>query len=167
MSNKGTADSSGREYCTAAAGPARWMDGAEGPKRRRRTTGASITSGGSMVTAGVVGVRHAAGTRQEHTAKFSLQFLRMLEELRETHTVHVARIDGENLQDSDPDDELVVRTQSSSRHWLLGEIDDAIGRLGDGTYGECEDCRAAIPRRRLETIPYARRCVACQRGSAG
>jgi hypothetical protein len=37
MSNKGTADSSGREYCTAAAGPARWMDGAEGPKRRRRT----------------------------------------------------------------------------------------------------------------------------------
>lgn len=120
-----------------------------------------------MVTAGVVGVRHAAGTRAEHTAEFSAQVRRTLEELREAHSVHVARIDGENLQDSDSDDALVVRTQSSSRHWLLGEIDGAIRRLADGTYGECEDCRAAIPRSRLETIPYARRCVTCQRASAG
>jgi len=162
MSNKATADSSGDECCAAAPRPARWMDRAARPKRRRCTVGASITSGGSMVTAGVVGVRQAADARREDQPKFPVQFLRMLEELRETHTVHVARIDGENLQDSDPDDELVVRTQSSSRHWLLAEIDDAIARLADGTYGECEDCRATIPRTRLETIPYARRCLACQ-----
>ncbi|MGH8939112.1 MAG: TraR/DksA family transcriptional regulator [Actinomycetes bacterium] len=118
------------------------------------------------MTAGVVDVRHPANARQEYEAKFRVKSLRRLEELRATHTVHVARIDGENLQDSDPDDELVVRTQSSSRHWLLCEIDDAIRRLADGTYGQCEDCRAAIPRKRLETIPYARRCVACQRDSA-
>ena len=120
-----------------------------------------------MVTAGVVDVRHAAGARQDREAKFRVQSLRRLEELRVIHAVHVARIDGENLQDADPDDELVVRTQSSSRHWLLGEIDAAIRRLADGTYGECEDCRAAIPKGRLKTIPYARRCVICQRNSAG
>jgi RNA polymerase-binding transcription factor DksA len=79
----------------------------------------------------------------------------------------VARIDGENLQESDADDELVVRTQSSSRHWLLGEIDGAIRRLAVGAYGQCEDCGAAIPRGRLKTIPYARRCVPCQRDSTG
>lgn len=120
-----------------------------------------------MVTAGVVGGRRATSTRPDLAAEFSARRLRALEELRKAHSVHVARIDGENLQESDPDDQLVVRTQSSSRHWLLGEIDGAIRRLADGTYGECEDCRAAIPRRRLETIPYARRCVTCQRDNAG
>jgi DnaK suppressor protein len=119
-----------------------------------------------MVAAGVVDVRHAAGARQDREGKFRVQSLRMLEQLRATHTVHVARIDGEDLHGADPDDELVVRTQSSSRHSLLSEIDAAIRRLGDGTYGECEDCRSAIPRGRLKTIPYARRCVTCQRDSA-
>ena len=119
-----------------------------------------------MVAAGVVDVRHGAGVRQENEARFRDQSLRMLEQLRATHTVHVARIDGENLQGADPDDELVVRTQSSSRHSLLSEIDDAIRRLADGTYGECEDCGAAIARGRLKTIPYARRCITCQRDSA-
>jgi RNA polymerase-binding transcription factor DksA len=68
---------------------------------------------------------------------------------------------------SDAADELVVRTQSSSRHWLLGDIDGAIRRLAVGAYGQCEDCGAAIPRGRLKTIPYARRCVPCQRDSTG
>jgi RNA polymerase-binding transcription factor DksA len=115
-----------------------------------------------MVTAGVVDAPRSASARQEGETKFRGECLCLLEELRVIHAVHVARIDGEDLQDSDADDELVVRSQSSSRHWLLSEIDDAIRRLTDGTYGQCEDCRAAIPRRRLKTIPYARRCVACQ-----
>jgi RNA polymerase-binding transcription factor DksA len=116
-----------------------------------------------MVTAAVVDVRRSANDHQEGEAKFRAQCLHLLEELRVIHTVHVARIDGEDLQESDADDELVVRTQSHSRHWLLGEIDGAIRRLAEGTYGQCEDCRADIPRGRLKTIPYARRCVACQR----
>ena len=120
-----------------------------------------------MVTAGTLDGRHAAGARQEDEEKFREESLRLLEELRATHVVHVTRIDGENLQGSDADDELIVRSQSSSRHWLLGEIDKAIRRLADGTYGECEDCGAAIPKGRLETIPYARRCVTCQRDRAG
>ena len=115
-----------------------------------------------MGTAGIVDVRRSASARQQSEARFLAQCLRLLEELRGVHAVHVARIDGEDLHDSDADDELVVRSQSSSRHWLLGEIDGAIRRLADGTYGGCEDCRAAIPRGRLKTIPYAQRCVTCQ-----
>ena len=66
---------------------------------------------------------------------------------------------------SDPDDEHVLRTQSFSRHGLF-EIEDALVRLDDGTYGVCEDCRTPIRSGRLETIPYARRCLSCQRTSA-
>jgi RNA polymerase-binding transcription factor DksA len=41
-------------------------------------------------------------------------------------------------------------------------ISEALERIDDGTYGRCVDCDAWIARRRLETIPYAARCVPCQ-----
>ncbi|MFN3486192.1 MAG: TraR/DksA family transcriptional regulator [Planctomycetota bacterium] len=44
----------------------------------------------------------------------------------------------------------------------LQEIDEALGRLRDGTYGCCEDCGAPIARARLEAIPYTRQCRDCR-----
>ncbi len=41
-------------------------------------------------------------------------------------------------------------------------VRDAFTKLADGTYGDCETCRRPIPIARLEAVPYARRCVACQ-----
>lgn len=41
------------------------------------------------------------------------------------------------------------------------EIDAAMARLGDGTYGLCESCRRPIAFERLEAIPHARYCVGC------
>ena len=41
-------------------------------------------------------------------------------------------------------------------------ISDALERIDEGTYGRCVDCDEWIARRRLETIPYAARCVPCQ-----
>jgi len=121
-----------------------------------------------MATARVLDVRDAAvARRRPHQADFRRECRRLLEELRLIHAAHVARIYGENLQDSDADDELVVRSQSSSRHWLLSEIDDSIGRLADGTYGLCEDCHTVIPSGRLRIIPYARRCITCQSNRPG
>ncbi len=45
---------------------------------------------------------------------------------------------------------------------VLAEIEGALGRLADGTYGECVDCGAQIPYARLAAYPAAIRCVACQ-----
>ncbi|HET9045959.1 MAG TPA: TraR/DksA C4-type zinc finger protein [Casimicrobiaceae bacterium] len=45
---------------------------------------------------------------------------------------------------------------------VLAEIEGALGRLADGTYGECVDCGAEIPYARLAAYPAAIRCVACQ-----
>jgi len=41
-------------------------------------------------------------------------------------------------------------------------VRDAIGKLADGTYGDCETCQHPIPIARLKAVPYARRCAACQ-----
>ena len=45
---------------------------------------------------------------------------------------------------------------------VLAEVEGALGRLADGTYGECVDCGVDIPYARLAAYPAAIRCVACQ-----
>jgi DnaK suppressor protein len=44
------------------------------------------------------------------------------------------------------------------------EIDDALRRIDDKTYGYCERCFQPIPKPRLRALPYARLCVACKSG---
>lgn len=43
----------------------------------------------------------------------------------------------------------------------LGDLDDALARVADGSYGVCESCRNPIPDDRLAARPFARTCVAC------
>jgi DnaK suppressor protein len=54
---------------------------------------------------------------------------------------------------------------------VLDEIEAALARIEEGTYGICESCREAgrapsksqIPKTRLKAIPYARNCIECER----
>ena len=41
----------------------------------------------------------------------------------------------------------------------LGQVDDALRRLDDDTYGTCLDCGKAIPVERLELVPETPYCV--------
>ena len=43
----------------------------------------------------------------------------------------------------------------------LGEVERALEKLDDGTYGRCDVCGGDIPEGRLEVHPSATRCVAC------
>lgn len=45
----------------------------------------------------------------------------------------------------------------------LAEVDAALQRLRDGTYGRCEACGTPIPPLRLEAMPTARLRVECQK----
>jgi DnaK suppressor protein len=53
----------------------------------------------------------------------------------------------------------------------LANIERALVRIKNGTYGECEVCGDKIPVARLNALPYATSCIECQRaaenGSAG
>ena len=44
------------------------------------------------------------------------------------------------------------------------EIDAALEKIANGTYGVCERCLQPIPKPRLKALPYARLCVACKSG---
>ncbi|MEW6025753.1 MAG: TraR/DksA C4-type zinc finger protein [Planctomycetota bacterium] len=44
----------------------------------------------------------------------------------------------------------------------LKEIDEALERIENKTYGICEECSNPIAENRLKVIPYARLCVKCQ-----
>jgi DnaK suppressor protein len=42
---------------------------------------------------------------------------------------------------------------------VIIEIDEALWRIEDGTYGTCVICGAVIPEERLEAVPYAVLCL--------
>lgn len=48
-----------------------------------------------------------------------------------------------------------------SERKLLAEIEEALARIENGTYGICEGNNEPIPKARLKAIPWARYCVAC------
>jgi DnaK suppressor protein len=43
----------------------------------------------------------------------------------------------------------------------LRDVERALGKLDDGTYGTCDRCGEPIAEDRLEAIPWAVRCMAC------
>ncbi len=45
---------------------------------------------------------------------------------------------------------------------MVADIDGALQRIDDGTYGTCERCGKPIPEARLEALPTARLDAACQ-----
>jgi DnaK suppressor protein len=49
----------------------------------------------------------------------------------------------------------------------LAEIDAALARVEEGTYGTCAGCGRPIPSERLEVRPTATTCVACATSGAG
>lgn len=54
-------------------------------------------------------------------------------------------------------------TLEENSEQVLGSIDDALGRIEAGTFGTCVRCGKPIAEERLEAIPYATRCIDCQR----
>lgn len=45
---------------------------------------------------------------------------------------------------------------------LLKKIDEALIRIEEGTFGECDECGEDIELRRLEARPVATLCIACK-----
>ncbi len=64
---------------------------------------------------------------------------------------------GTNLAESERA-EAVLSAAKARRALVL----EALGRIDDGTYGQCVDCGSGVPEGRLEAKPEAARCVTCQ-----
>ena len=44
----------------------------------------------------------------------------------------------------------------------LGQIDKALAKINEGTYGVCEKCNEPISSARMKALPFASKCIRCQ-----
>ena len=72
------------------------------------------------------------------------------------HSTHMAD------QGTDNFDRELALNLASSRQESLYDIEDAIRRIDEGTYGACEACSGAIELPRLKALPFAKKCMVCQ-----
>ncbi|MBI4355134.1 MAG: TraR/DksA C4-type zinc finger protein [Candidatus Omnitrophica bacterium] len=75
-----------------------------------------------------------------------------------TYTYHMADVASDHYER-----ELSLNIATGEQR-ILYAIDEALKRVEDATYGLCLECGKPIPTRRLQAVPYAPMCIACQRG---
>ena len=51
---------------------------------------------------------------------------------------------------------------SGNERAILQQIEDALLRLDNGSFGSCENCKESIAAERLRALPWALYCVDCQ-----
>ena len=97
-------------------------------------------------------------TRREELSRSVRQEMLELDEAAEHH--HLADADelGGDAQDEDTPYTLLELEGNE-----LQQIDHALERMDDGTYGMCEDCEEAIAPARLQALPLATTCIECKR----
>jgi RNA polymerase-binding protein DksA len=60
-------------------------------------------------------------------------------------------------------DREIDYTLEGNSEQVLAEIDDALQRIEDGTFGTCRTCAQPIAPERLEAMPWATQCIDCKR----
>src|SRR3954462_11436643 len=69
----------------------------------------------------------------------------------------------DEIDQATTDIEQSMRMRLRNREVLyIKKVDEALERIEDGTFGECEDCGEDIELKRLEARPTATLCVSCK-----
>lgn len=69
--------------------------------------------------------------------------------------IHMADLGSDNFEQE------FTLSLIESEDEVIQQIDAALERLDEGTFGICEECGSKIPKARLNAIPYAATCVNC------
>ena len=56
----------------------------------------------------------------------------------------------------------VLLSLNENERMRLQEVDEALDRIANGTYGVCEECGEPIGLKRIEVRPVAKYCVSCK-----
>jgi len=51
---------------------------------------------------------------------------------------------------------------ASNQQEFLYQIDEALKKIEEKTYGKCDTCEKGIPLKRLKAVPFAKLCIKCQ-----
>jgi DnaK suppressor protein len=60
---------------------------------------------------------------------------------------------------SDAYEEDLTLTLLQNEEQIGAEVNAALTRIEQGTFGRCEECHQEIPKERLDAVPYTRYCV--------
>ena len=116
------------------------------------------------------------------TKKELLEFKKIILKRKEEITDEIKHISEDTLKKSQKDASgdisgytyhmADVATDNYDREFSLGlasgerksiyELDDALKRIEEGTFGICDDCKSSITKIRLRAVPSARLCIKCQ-----
>ena len=94
-----------------------------------------------------------ANLRDDHPGRMDEE----VEEIAGTVDNHLAETATATL------DRQIDYTLEENSTQVLLEIDAALGRIEDGSYGTCTRCGAEIPQGRLDAKPWASLCIDCKR----
>lgn len=119
------------------------------------------------------GVEHSKRrAARKLTDKQLKQFEEMLMRIREELSRQIAYLRGASLTRADEVNPEEDGTDAFERQLALKlaagegdsifEIDEALERIRNKTYGVCQDCGCVIHTGRLKALPFARRCVECK-----
>jgi len=91
----------------------------------------------------------------------------MLEEQRTFRLEQLAQLHlpgpGGPLSSTDPE---IFRSLAAGARAALRDVQSALWRMDEGTYGACVRCRGPIGIERLEILPQTPLCMACQRATS-
>jgi DnaK suppressor protein len=62
---------------------------------------------------------------------------------------------------ADAEAELQIRLHQTDAR-LLRAIEEALGRIRQGTFGVCQICKQPVSKARLEAVPWTRLCRECK-----
>ena len=95
--------------------------------------------------------------------EMKITLLQRLDHAKEAENLSSDRSSGDSLDEASrmQNVELTYVLSGRDRHELHA-IEDALERIDDGRYGMCEECAGPIEPKRLEILPFAVLCVACQ-----
>ncbi|MBL8123274.1 MAG: TraR/DksA family transcriptional regulator [Pyrinomonadaceae bacterium] len=94
--------------------------------------------------------------------------------LESERTLLIEKLKGNDLSidDSETPDPVDLAVRNYSKNVMLAvsenesrqltEVDEALLRLEDDEYGNCQNCEKPINPKRLAAIPWARYCLDCQ-----
>src|SRR3989304_9343523 len=104
--------------------------------------------------------------KKEMTEKLLVAKTKILQEvshkIKSESDVHKFEIgDIYDIASSERERELALTLGDRDRE-KLAEIEDALERLSESTYGECEEGGEPIAANRLRALPFPRGCIECQ-----
>lgn len=107
--------------------------------------------------------------KEKQLKKFKAQLEEMKEKIINDVEQTLSEMTTQNGNIPDPNDRATVESDRNfelrirdRERKLMNKIEEALGRIDDGSYGICDGCGEDIAVKRLEARPVAKFCIDCK-----